>query len=109
MSRGDRSSGVAFITGASRRKGIGAAIALALAREGWDVAITFWRAYDERMRWVSDPADVPWLRNQLDALGVKATAIEAQPPGYGCPYLRRGRASRRTSHRTRPLPRRIGG
>jgi 3-oxoacyl-[acyl-carrier protein] reductase len=77
MSRGDRSSGLALITGASRRKGIGAAIALALAREGWDVAITFWRAYDERMPWGSDPADVPWLRNQLDALGVKATAIEA--------------------------------
>lgn len=77
MSRGDGSSSVALITGASRRKGIGAAIALALAREGWDVAITFWRAYDERMPWGSDPADVPWLRDQLDALGVKATAIEA--------------------------------
>jgi 3-oxoacyl-[acyl-carrier protein] reductase len=66
-----------LITGASRRKGIGAAVALALAREGWDVAITFWRAYDERMPWGGDPADVPWLCNQLAALGVKATAIEA--------------------------------
>ena len=38
---------LALVTGASRRKGIGAAIALELARAGWDVATTFWRAYDE--------------------------------------------------------------
>ena len=63
MSREDGSPGVALITGAGRRKGIGAAIALALARERWDVATTFWRRYDERMPWGSDPADVPWLRD----------------------------------------------
>jgi len=77
MSREDGSPGVALITGAGRRKGIGAAIALALARERWDVATTFWRRYDERMPWGSDPADVPWLRDQLQALGAKTVAIEA--------------------------------
>ena len=59
----------ALVTGASWRKGIGAAMALALARDGWDVAATFWRPYDERMPWGSDPADVPWLRDQLEAHG----------------------------------------
>jgi len=71
------SPGIALVTGASRRKGIGAAIALALAREGWDVATTFWRPYDARMPWGSDPADAAWLGNQLEALGVKTAAIEA--------------------------------
>jgi len=85
MNRRERSSGVALITGASRRKGIGAATALALAREGWDVALSFWRAYDERMPWGSDPADIPGLRDQLDALGVKATAIEADLSLPGTP------------------------
>lgn len=66
-----------MITGASRRKGIGAAIALALARDGWDIATTFWRSYDERMPWGSDPADVPWLRDRLKALGAKTFTIEA--------------------------------
>jgi len=40
---------VALVTGASRRRGIGAAIAVGLARAGWDVATTCWRAYDQRM------------------------------------------------------------
>src|SRR2546425_455277 len=58
-----------LVPGASWRKGIGAAMALALARDGWDVAATFWLPYDERMPWGSDPADVPWLRDQLEAHG----------------------------------------
>jgi len=43
------SRAVALVAGASRRRGIGAAIALSLARAGWDVATTCWRAYDQRM------------------------------------------------------------
>ena len=46
---------LALVTGASRRKGIGAAIAVGLARGGWDVATTFWRAYDKRMPWEATP------------------------------------------------------
>ena len=68
---------LALVTGASRRKGIGAAVALGLARGGWDVATTFWRAYDETMPWGSDPADPAWLREQLAASGVKTAAVEA--------------------------------
>jgi 3-oxoacyl-[acyl-carrier protein] reductase len=77
MSPEDGARLCALVTGASRRKGIGAAIALALARDGWDVATTFWRPYDERMPWGSDPADVLWLRDQLEAHGAKTIAIEA--------------------------------
>ena len=66
---------IALITGASRRIGIGAAIALRLARQGWDIAITYWQPYDETMPWGSNPADVVWLQDQLKAVGAKATAI----------------------------------
>ena len=49
---------VALVTGASRRRGIAAAIALGLAASRWDVATTYWRAYDATMPWGSDPKDV---------------------------------------------------
>ena len=68
---------LALVTGASRRKGIGAAIALELARGGWDVATTFWRGYDQTMPWGSDPADADWLREQLVAYGARTAAVEA--------------------------------
>jgi 3-oxoacyl-[acyl-carrier protein] reductase len=77
MNSENGSSPLALVTGASRRKGIGAAVALGLARGGWDVATTFWRAYDETMPWGSDPADAGWLREQLVAYGVKTAAVEA--------------------------------
>src|SRR5438477_13008343 len=71
------SRSLALVTGASRRKGIGAAIALELARGGWDVATTFWRPYDETMPWGSDPDDAGWLHEQLVACGVRTAAVEA--------------------------------
>ena len=67
---------VALVNGASRRQGIGAAVALALARDGWDVATTFWRAYDARAHG-SDSGDVARLREQLEACGAKTIAVEA--------------------------------
>jgi 3-oxoacyl-[acyl-carrier protein] reductase len=67
---------LALVTGASRRQGIAAAIAQSLARDGWDVATTFWRAYDERVHG-SDPADIGRLREQIEACGAKTVAVEA--------------------------------
>src|SRR5437867_3636460 len=77
MNSQDGSRPLALVTGASRRAGIGAAIAIHLAREGWDVATTFWRPYDEAMSHGSDPGDVDWLQKQLVACGARTAAVEA--------------------------------
>lgn len=77
MDRNNNTRPIALVTGASRRVGIGAAIAVALAKSGWDVAITFWRPYDEAMPWESHPDDARAILNEVRSAGSEVLAIEA--------------------------------
>jgi 3-oxoacyl-[acyl-carrier protein] reductase len=47
----------ALVTGASRRAGIAAAVVDALRRDGWSVATSGWRPYDESELWRSRPEE----------------------------------------------------
>lgn len=77
---------VALITGAGRRNGIAHAIALALASDGWDVAFTYWRDYERRMSLGGDPdADPTALASEIEALGARALALEADLADAGTP------------------------
>ncbi|GHG54511.1 short-chain dehydrogenase [Sinomonas cellulolyticus] len=68
---------LALVTGVGREVGIGAGIARELARQGWDLALSFWRPYDERMPWGVQEHDAARLAVQLRALGAAVATIEA--------------------------------
>lgn len=76
---------VALVTGASRTAGIGGAIAVDLAAHGWDVALTYWRPYDERMPWGAEPDGVDRLGQAIRDAGRRCLAIEADLSSVDAP------------------------
>jgi 3-oxoacyl-[acyl-carrier protein] reductase len=59
----------ALVTGVGRRRGIGAAIARGLAEDGWDLALSHWPPYDDRVGLERSAGDVDELAGQVRALG----------------------------------------
>src|SRR5688500_6884053 len=68
---------IALVTGASRRRGLGAAIAVELARSGWDVAFTHWAPYDAAMEWGPDEEGPAAIAESIRSAGGRALALEA--------------------------------
>jgi 3-oxoacyl-[acyl-carrier protein] reductase len=73
----DLSHRVAIVTGASRRVGIGAAVARTLAAAGADIFLTYFRPYDAEMPWGSQDGEIETLLAELRALGVRTYGVEA--------------------------------
>jgi 3-oxoacyl-[acyl-carrier protein] reductase len=68
---------VVLVTGAGRTAGLGAGIATQLAASGWDVAFTYWSAYDERMPWGVQTGATAAIAQAIAGHGAAAVAIEA--------------------------------
>jgi len=68
---------LALVTGAGRSAGIAASVVLDLARDGWDVAFTYWAPYDARMPWGAEPGASAELRKRVAELGARTVAVEA--------------------------------
>ncbi|HEX5299999.1 MAG TPA: hypothetical protein VFW50_23675 [Streptosporangiaceae bacterium] len=41
--------GTVLVTGVGRRRSIGAGLALGLAEDGWDLVLSYWAPYDDRL------------------------------------------------------------
>jgi 3-oxoacyl-[acyl-carrier protein] reductase len=75
---------VALVTGVTRRQGIGAAVALALAQAGADVYTSYYRPYDRSMPWGVEDTEPEEILDALRQTGVRADGVEidlAHPEG----------------------------
>jgi 3-oxoacyl-[acyl-carrier protein] reductase len=79
----DLSGRVALVTGASRLRGIGAAICRALAARGADVVFNHWRPADEAIPWAGAPSEPDDLAQALVTLGVRGATIECDLSNLG--------------------------
>jgi len=68
---------VVLVTGVGRRVGIGAAVAVRLARDGWDVGTTHWAPYDDRMPWGRSHGDVDAIAAEVAGAGARTVAVSA--------------------------------
>jgi len=68
---------LALLTGVGRRRSIGAGLALGLAADGWDLALSHWRAYDDRLGLERGPDDPEIIAAECRALGVEVSLVEA--------------------------------
>src|SRR6187551_2254536 len=67
---------VVLVTGVGRRVGLGAAIAVRLAQDGWDVATSHWTPYDERVHHAHG-AGPEAISDELRGAGARTLAVHA--------------------------------
>jgi 3-oxoacyl-[acyl-carrier protein] reductase len=91
---------VALVTGVGRTAGIGAGIASQLAASGWDIAFTYWTAYDQRMSWGAEAGAASAIERALTARGAAAAAVEADLADPGSPGLVFSEAERKLGNVT---------
>ncbi len=73
-SRADRPH--ALITGVGRRGSIGHAVAVRLARAGWNISFTHWGAYEQRVDLPYESDGVALIADEMRAAGARAHPIE---------------------------------
>jgi len=76
---------LALVTGVGRSIGIAAGISQRLAEDGWNVAFTYWDAYEDRMPWGRDEPSHERIAAELRTAGADVVAVEADLEDPGTP------------------------
>ena len=75
---------VALVTGVGRRRSIGTGIAIGLAHDGWNLALNYWRPYDDRLGYERRAVDPESIAGECRDLGV---AVELVPADLSDPSV----------------------
>jgi len=78
---------IAIVTGASRRRGIGAAVCRALAANGANIFFTHWRSFDSTLPEGADEDGPTRLQNELQEQGVRCESLEIDLSKIDAPKL----------------------
>jgi 3-oxoacyl-[acyl-carrier protein] reductase len=66
---------MAVVTGVGRRRSIGAGLAVGLALDGWDLALNYWRPYDDRLGYERSADDPEAIADECRALGATVELV----------------------------------
>ena len=69
------SPSIAVVTGVGRRRSIGASLAIGLAQDGWDLALNYWRPYDDRLGYERSADDPEAVADACRAFGVRVELV----------------------------------
>lgn len=76
----------ALLTGVGRRRGIGAGLAAGLAADGWDLVLSHWKPYDDRLGLEAGPNDPGEIAEDLSTtFGVRVKVIASDLADAGAP------------------------
>lgn len=71
------SSRVALLTAVGRSRSIGAGLAVGLTRDGWDLALSYWTPYDDRLGHERTPTDPEKVADQRRTLGSRVVLLSS--------------------------------
>lgn len=72
-----RSPGTVLVTGVGRRRSIGAGLALGLADDGWDLVLSYWAPYDERLGYERGEHDTEDVAAECRRRGIQVDVVPA--------------------------------
>ena len=77
--------GTVLVTGVGRRRGIGAGLALGLADDGWDLVLSYWAPYDDRVSYARGEHDTEDVAAQCRRRGSGVEVVAADLAEVGVP------------------------